>query len=70
MQEIVMAHPDGDLAEFELERILAPGDLVISYSYRDDSTTAKPFPIKAVITDDELQITSSPERASISLWKK
>lgn len=42
-----MAHPDTDLVEFELERILALSDLVISYSYRDDSTRAKSIPLKA-----------------------
>lgn len=67
MQKIVMAHPDTDLVEFELERILALSDPVISYSYRDDSTRAKPVPLKAFIADDELWITSSSENVSMSL---
>lgn len=65
-----MVHPDSDLAEFELERILALSDLVISYSYRDDSTIAKPAPLKAFIADNELWITFSPENLLISLWKE
>lgn len=57
MQKIVMVHPDTDLVEFELERILALSDLVISYSYRDDSTRAKPVALKPFVADDELWIT-------------
>lgn len=56
-----MTRPGCDLAEFELEKILAFSDLVISYSYKDDSTRAKPIPLKAFISDDELWITSSPK---------
>lgn len=69
MQTIVMTHPDCDLAEFELERILAFSDLVISYSYDDDSTRAKRFPLMAFIADDELWITSSP-KIIMSLWRE
>lgn len=67
MQKIVMAHLDNDLAEFKFESILALSDLVISYSYSDDSTRAKSIALKAYICDDELWI-SSPENVSMSLW--
>lgn len=45
---------ESDLVEFEFERNLALTDLVISYSYRDDSTRAHAVSLKACITDDEL----------------
>lgn len=62
-----MAHPDTDLVGFELEKILALSDLEISYSYSDDSTGAKPIPLKAIIARDELWKTISTGNVSMSL---
>lgn len=45
-----------DLVEFELGRILALGDLVISYSYIDDSIKVMSIPLRAFMANDELWI--------------